>query len=177
MSQHQQFANLEKEYQKKKVSHFSVGDTVRVHTRIIEGQKERIQTFTGIVIGKRGGGLSETFSVYRNAYGCSMEKVFLLHSPRVEIEVDRYGKVKKAKLNYLKGATGKKAKVREKIMKKGSKAAKAKKEIVSEEIVAEEPLVETIETPEEIVEDIKAPINEETANQMPHEEEKNKEQE
>ncbi len=105
---------LEEVYLKKDVPVFNIGDTVRVNTRIIEGEKERLQAFSGTVIAKKGTGLSETFTIYRNAYGSSMDRVFLLHSPRIaSIEVIRPGKVRKAKLYYLRGRSGKKAKVRE----------------------------------------------------------------
>jgi large subunit ribosomal protein L19 len=96
--------------------HFRVGDTVRVHTRIVEGEKERIQVFTGTVIAKKGKGLAETFSVHRVAYGEGMERVFPLHSPRIaKIEVMKEGHVRKAKLYYLRGTSGKKSKVRGRI--------------------------------------------------------------
>lgn len=113
MSRCQVIEDFEKDQLKKSVTKFNVGDTVRVHMRIVEGEKERIQVFSGIVIAKKGAGLSETFSVYRNAYGSSMEKVFVLHSPKIaKIEVVRSGKVRRAKLYYLRGTSGKKAKVR-----------------------------------------------------------------
>lgn len=106
--------DLEAEYMKKEVPVFNIGDTVRVNTRIIEGEKERLQAFTGTVVAKKGTGLSETFTLYRNAYGSSMDRVFLLHSPRISnIEVIRPGKVRRAKLYYLRGRSGKAAKVRE----------------------------------------------------------------
>ena len=105
---------LEETYLKKDVPAFNIGDTVRVNTRIIEGEKERLQAFSGTVIAKKGTGLSETFTIYRNAYGSSMDRVFLLHSPRIaSIEVTRPGKVRHAKLYYLRGRSGKAAKVRE----------------------------------------------------------------
>lgn len=105
---------LEKEYLKKEVPVFNIGDTIRVNTRIIEGDKERLQAFSGTVVAKKGSGLSETFTVYRSAYGSNMDRVFLLHSPRIaNIEVIRPGKVRRAKLNYLRGRSGKSAKVRE----------------------------------------------------------------
>lgn len=89
---------------------FNVGDTVKVHTRVVEGDKERIQIFAGIVIGRRGRGLNETFTVRRISYGEGVERVFPIHSPRVEkIEVERQGKVRRAKLTYLRGRIGKKA--------------------------------------------------------------------
>jgi large subunit ribosomal protein L19 len=105
---------LEKSYLKKDIPPFNVGDTVRVQTRIIEGEKERMQAFTGTVIAKKGTGLSESFSLYRHAYGSNMERVFLLHSPRIaQIEVVRSGKVRRAKLYYMRGKSGKATKVRE----------------------------------------------------------------
>jgi large subunit ribosomal protein L19 len=105
---------LEKSYLKKDVPLFNVGDTVCVQTRIIEGEKERVQAFTGTVIAKKGTGLSETFSLYRHAYGSNMERVFLLHSPRIaQIDVVRSGKVRRAKLYYIRGKSGKAIKVRE----------------------------------------------------------------
>lgn len=101
---------------KKNPGQFNVGDTIRVHTRIIEGEKERIQIFTGTVIARKGTGLSETFSVHRVAYGEGMERVFPLHSPRIaKIEVVKEGHVRRGKLYYLRGTSGKKAKVRGRI--------------------------------------------------------------
>lgn len=105
---------LEQSYLKKEVPVFNIGDTVKVNTRIIEGEKERLQAFIGTVVAKKGAGLSETFTIYRNAYGSSMDRVFLLHSPRIaSIEVVRPGKVRRAKLYYLRGRSGKSAKIRE----------------------------------------------------------------
>ena len=105
---------LEEAYLKKDVPVFNIGDTVRVNTRIIEGEKERLQAFSGTVVAKKGTGLSETFTLYRSAYGSNMDRVFLLHSPRIaSIEVVRPGKVRRAKLYYLRGRSGKGAKVKE----------------------------------------------------------------
>lgn len=104
---------LERTQLKKDVTSFRVGDTVRVHMRIIEGEKERTQIFTGTVIAKKGSGLSETFSVHRVAYGEGMERVFLLHSPRIlKIEVIKKGSVRRGKLYYLLGTSGKASKVK-----------------------------------------------------------------
>lgn len=104
---------LEKKQLKKKPSKFAVGDTVRVHMRIIEGEKERTQIFTGTVIARKGTGISETFSLHRVAYGEGMERVFLLHSPRItKIEVVKQGDVRRGKLYYLRGTSGKAAKVK-----------------------------------------------------------------
>ncbi|MEN9654004.1 MAG: ribosomal protein [Chlamydiota bacterium] len=117
---------LEAEYMKKETTSFKVGDTVCVNTRIIEGEKERLQAFTGTVVAKKGRGLSETFTLYRTAYGSSMDRVFLLHSPRIaSIEVIRSGKVRRAKLYYLRGRSGKKAKVEEQYSSAPAAEAKA----------------------------------------------------
>ncbi|MBA2369588.1 MAG: 50S ribosomal protein L19 [Candidatus Protochlamydia sp.] len=104
---------LQSEQLKKEVVSFRIGDTVKVHLRIIEGDKERTQVFTGTVIARKGSGLSETFSVHRVAYGEGMERVFMLHSPRIsKIEVTKEGDVRKSKLYYLRGTSGKKSKVK-----------------------------------------------------------------
>lgn len=104
---------LEKQQLKAKLPVFGVGDTVRIHLRIIEGDKERLQVFTGTVIARKGTGLSETFSVHRVAYGEGMERVFMLHSPRIaKIEVTKEGHVRRGKLYYLRGTSGKAAKVK-----------------------------------------------------------------
>jgi large subunit ribosomal protein L19 len=99
---------IESEQFRKNPADFGVGDTVRVHTKVVEGDKERIQIFTGVVIGKRGRGLNETFTVRRISYGEGVERVFPLHSPRVDkIEVERKGSVRRAKLTYLRKRIGK----------------------------------------------------------------------
>ena len=91
-----------------------IGDTVRVHNRIKEGNRERIQMFEGTVIAKHGGGISETFTVRRISYGVGVEKTFPLHSPNVDkVEVVRHGKVRRAKLYYLRDRVGKSAKIKE----------------------------------------------------------------
>jgi len=107
---------LEKQYEKKEAPVANVGDTVRVHVRIKEGSRERIQVFEGVVIAKKHGGIEETITVRRLAYGVGVEKVFPLHSPSIEkIETVRKGYVRRAKLYYLRGRVGKAAKVREKL--------------------------------------------------------------
>ncbi|MBI3212111.1 MAG: 50S ribosomal protein L19 [Simkania negevensis] len=107
---------IEQTQMKKDLPSFGIGDTLRVHLRIIEGEKERVQVFTGAVIAKKGAGLSETFTLYRVAYGSGMERIFLIHSPRIaKIEVIRYGRARRAKLYYLRGAFGKASKVKEKL--------------------------------------------------------------
>src|SRR5437762_3590583 len=101
---------IEKEQLKPAIAPFNVGDTVRVHNRVVEGDKERIQIFTGIVIGRRGIGLNATFTVRRISYGEGVERVFPLHSPRIaKIEVERAGRARRAKLNYLRERKGKEA--------------------------------------------------------------------
>ena len=93
-----------------------IGDTIRVHNRIKEGNRERIQMFEGTVIAKHGGGISETFTVRRVAYGCGVEKTFPIHSPNiVKVDVIRVGKIRRAKLYYLRDRVGKASKVKEKI--------------------------------------------------------------
>ena len=100
---------------KTEVPQFGIGDGVKVYIRITEGEKERIQMFEGTVIAKHGGGISETFTVRRVSYGVGVEKTFPIHSPNVEkVEVYRVGKVRRAKLYYLRGRVGKAAKVKEK---------------------------------------------------------------
>lgn len=96
------------QFRKEGTANFRVGDSVRVHTKVVEGDKERIQVFSGVVIGRRGHGLNETFTVRRISYGEGVERVFPLHSPRVDkVEVDRKGSVRRAKLTYLRTRLGK----------------------------------------------------------------------
>ena len=102
--------SIEQEQLKNDVTPFKVGDSVRVHTRVVEGDKERIQIFTGIVIGRKGTGINASFTVRRISYGEGVERVFPLHSPRVaKIEVEKAGIARRAKLNYLRGRKGKQA--------------------------------------------------------------------
>lgn len=105
------FAN---EQLKETVPSFNIGDTVRVHNRIKESTRERIQMYEGTVIARHGGGISETFTVRRVAYGCGVEKTFPIHSPNVaKVEVVRKGKVRRAKLYYIRERVGKASKVKE----------------------------------------------------------------
>jgi large subunit ribosomal protein L19 len=100
---------IEKEQQKDGAK-FKVGDSIRVHTRVVEGDKERIQIFSGIVIGRKGRGLNETFTVRRISYGEGVERVFPMHSTRIaKIEIETEGKARRAKLNYLRRRKGKEA--------------------------------------------------------------------
>ena len=101
---------IEQEQMKKDVAKFNVGDSVRVHTRVIEGDKERVQIFTGIVIARKGTLLNQTLTVRRISYGEGVERVFPVHSPRIaKIEVETQGTARRAKLNYLRGRKGKQA--------------------------------------------------------------------
>lgn len=99
---------IESEQFRKNPLEFEVGDSVRVHTRVVEGNKERIQVFAGVVIARRGGGMSETFTVRRISYGEGVERVFPVHSPRIDkVDVERKGHVRRAKLTYLRKRIGK----------------------------------------------------------------------
>ena len=101
---------------KSELPEVNVGDTIRVHNKIKEGNRERIQMFEGTVIAKHGGGISETFTVRRVSYGCGVEKTFPIHSPNVvKVDIIRVGKIRRAKLYYLRDRVGKASKVKEKI--------------------------------------------------------------
>ena len=101
---------IESEQYRKDNAKFGVGDSVKVHTKVVEGDKERIQIFTGIVIGRKGIGLNESFTVRRISYGEGVERVFPMHSPRIaKVEVETPGTARRAKLNYLRKRTGKAA--------------------------------------------------------------------
>ncbi len=105
---------LEQEQLRNDIPDFRPGDTVKVHVKVVEGNRERIQIFEGVVIGRQNGGVRETFTVRRISYGVGVERTFLVHSPRLaKIEVVRHGIVRRAKLNYLRGLTGKAARIRE----------------------------------------------------------------
>ncbi|MBQ9557775.1 MAG: 50S ribosomal protein L19 [Clostridia bacterium] len=105
---------LSEQQLKQEIPKFSIGDTVRVHVLIKEGSRERIQVFEGIVIARKNGGISETFTVRRVTYGVGVERTFLLHSPKVtKIEVTRKGKVRRSKLYYLRDRVGKAAKTKQ----------------------------------------------------------------
>lgn len=111
---------LEHEQQKETVPHLRPGDTVRVHAKVVEGTRERIQVFEGLVIRVTGGGLRQNFTVRRVAHGVGVERTFLIHSPRIDkIEVVRHGEVRQARLYYLRGKVGKEARIRERRAKEG----------------------------------------------------------
>jgi large subunit ribosomal protein L19 len=107
--------DLEKQGMRKDIPRVQSGDTVRVHVKIVEGDKERIQVFEGVVIGIKGGGLRETFRVRKVSYGIGVERIFPLHSPRLDkIEIVKKGRVRRAKLYYLRDRKGKAAQIKEK---------------------------------------------------------------
>lgn len=140
--------SIEHEQLKNKVPVLSVGNTVKVHVRIKEGNRERIQVFEGIIIKKQGGGLNETFTVRRISYGVGVEKTFLVHSPLVEkVELVRVGKARRAKLFYLRDRVGKASKTKEKL---GAR-------IENKEITLKEEMVEEAPVTENTVEDVAAP--------------------
>lgn len=157
--------SIEHEQLKSKVPVLSVGNTVKVHARIKEGNRERIQVFEGIIIKKQGGGLNETFTVRKISYGVGVEKTFLVHSPMVEkVEVVRVGKARRAKLYYLRDRVGKASKTKERI---GARIEN--KEIVLKEDMLEEDSIETaleeapaIETQTPVVQETVDTVSEET---------------
>ncbi len=105
---------VEREQMKKKLPEFTPGDTVRVHVQVVEGGRERVQAFEGVVIGRKGGGVRETFTVRRISHGVGVERTFPLHSPRIErVDIVREGKVRQAKLYYLREKVGREARIKE----------------------------------------------------------------
>jgi large subunit ribosomal protein L19 len=136
---------IESEQYRKEPAVFAVGDSVRVHTKVVEGDKERIQIFAGVVIGRRGHGLNSTFTVRRISYGEGVERVFPLHSPRVDkVEVERKGSVRRAKLTYLRQRIGKGATL---VKEKEGRVIKAMRVPIAEAPVAT-PSPAPVTTPE-----------------------------
>lgn len=145
--------SIEHEQLKNKIPELKIGNTVRVHVRIKEGNKERIQVFEGIIIKKQGGGVNATFTVRRISYGVGVEKTFLVHSPMIEkVEVVRVGKARRAKLYYLRDRVGKAAKTKEKV---GARIEN-KEIIVKEEVVPGESTAEDVVTEEAVAEAVEA---------------------
>ena len=137
-----------------KIPDIAPGDTVRVSIKVIEGGKERLQPFQGVVIKLQRGGIGASFTVRRIAYGVGVERTFPLYSPRVEkVEIIRHGKVRRAKLYYLRGRSGKAARIKERRVDREKKLAQAQiePEPAQEEIVQEEP--EAVQTQEELVQE------------------------
>ena len=180
--------SIEHEQLKSKIPELRVGNTVRVHVRIKEGNKERIQVFEGIIIKKQGGGLNSTFTVRRISYGVGVEKTFLVHSPMVEkVEVVRVGKSRRSKLYYLRDRVGKSAKTKEQIGARiETKEIVVKEEVVPGESdvveeVTEEAVAEAVEVAkaeeaakaaeeaakaEEVAEEVAAPVVEEKVEEV-----------
>lgn len=162
--------SIEHEQLKNKIPELKVGNTVKVHVRIKEGNKERIQVFEGIIIKVQGGGVNQTFTVRKISYGVGVEKTFLVHSPLVEkVELVRVGKARRARLFYLRDRVGKAAKTKEQV---GARIED--REIIIKEDMVEEP-VATEETVEEVVENaveetVEAPVVEEKAEEVKIEE-------
>ncbi len=157
--------SIEHEQLKNKIPELKIGNTVRVHVKIKEGNKERIQVFEGVIIKRQGGGVNETFTVRKISYGVGVEKTFLVHSPLVEkVEVVRVGKVRRAKLYYLRDRIGKASKPRERV---GARIEN--NEItVKEDLLEEEPVEEVTETVEEpavveTAEEVAEPVEEKPA--------------
>jgi large subunit ribosomal protein L19 len=150
--------------QLRQVPRFKAGDTVRVHFQVIEGTRRRVQVFEGIVLKRQGSGVRETFTVRRIASGVGVERTFPLHSPKIEkIDVTAIGDVNRAKLYYLRGRVGKKARVREKRyglreQELTSKAAAAPPEVEPEAV--DEPVVEDEVVEEPVAEEVEAPADE-----------------
>ena len=161
--------SIEHEQMKSKIPYLKVGDTVKVHVRVKEGNRERIQVFEGIVIKKQGGGVNATFTVRKTSYGVGVEKTFLIHSPAVEkVEVIRVGKARRAKLYYLRDRVGKAAKTKE-----NTGARIENKEITVKEELAEEVPVEAapeeapaVETETPVVEEVTDTVSEEKVDEV-----------
>ena len=164
--------SIEHEQLKNKIPVLDIGNTVRVHVRVKEGNRERIQVFEGIIIKVQGGGLNKTFTVRRVAYGVGVEKTFLIHSPAVEkVEVVRVGKARRAKLYYLRDRVGKASKTKEKL---GARIET--KEITLKEDMVEEAPVEAapeeapaVETTETVVEEVVDTVKEEAVEEVKEE--------
>ena len=156
--------SIEHEQMKNKIPELKVGNTVRVHVRVKEGNRERIQVFEGTIIKVQGGGVNQTFTVRRISYGVGVEKTFLVHSPAVEkVEVTRVGKARRAKLFYLRDRLGKSAKTKEKV---GAR-------IETNEIVVKEEAVEAapeeapaVETENPVVEETVDTVTEEATTEV-----------
>lgn len=156
--------SIEHEQMKNKIPVLNVGDTVKVHVRVKEGNRERIQVFEGIIIKVQGRGVNQTFTVRRISYGVGVEKTFLVHSPAVEkVEVVRVGKVRRARLFYLRDRVGKAAKTKEKVGARIETKEVTIKEELKEEPVSEAPVAE--EEPAKVEE--VTPAAEETKKEEP----------
>ena len=166
--------SIEHEQLKNKIPELKVGNTVKVHVRIKEGNKERIQVFEGIIIKVQGGGVNQTFTVRKISYGVGVEKTFLVHSPLVEkVELVRVGKARRARLFYLRDRVGKAAKTKEQVGARIENREIVIKEDLVEEPVAEEVAVEAapeeapaVETQEVTVQETVDTVKEETVEEV-----------
>ena len=150
--------SIEHEQLKNKIPELKVGNTVKVHVRIKEGNKERIQVFEGIIIKVQGGGVNQTFTVRKISYGVGVEKTFLVHSPLVEkVELVRVGKARRARLFYLRDRIGKAAKTKEQV---GARIED--REIIIKEELVEEPVTEEVATETPVAEEVKTEVAVET---------------
>ena len=167
--------SIEHEQLKNKIPELKVGNTVKVHVRIKEGNKERIQVFEGIIIKVQGGGVNQTFTVRKTSYGVGVEKTFLVHSPLVEkVELVRVGKARRAKLYYLRDRVGKAAKTREQVGARIEDREVVLKEDLTEELPVEENVAEELpleETAPEVKEEAKVEekVEEVSADKAPEE--------
>jgi large subunit ribosomal protein L19 len=136
-----QLERIQRSLTKKTMPVFEIGDTVRVHVKVVEGEKERIQVYEGLVIARKGARNSETFNVRKVSYGIGVERIFPIHSPTIaRVDVVRQGKVRRAKLYYLRTKKGKNAKVSEREYSPDAKLAAGRKRAKSAETVAAEPV-------------------------------------
>ena len=160
--------SIEHEQLKNKIPDLKVGDTVRVHQRIKEGNRERIQVFEGIIIKKQGGGLNSTFTVRRISYGVGVEKTFLIHSPLVEkVEVVRVGKARRAKLYYLRDRVGKSAKTKEAIGARiETKEINVKEDLTEVPVESAEEEASAVETEQPVVEEAVDTVTEEPTTEV-----------
>ena len=160
--------SIEHEQLKNKIPDLKVGDTVRVHQRIKEGNRERIQVFEGIIIKKQGGGLNSTFTVRRTSYGVGVEKTFLIHSPLVEkVEVVRVGKARRAKLYYLRDRVGKSAKTKEAIGARiETKEINVKEDLTEVPVESAEEEAPAVETEQPVVEEAVDTVTEEPTTEV-----------
>lgn len=150
--------DVEQRYMKKSLPDFRPGDTVKVKTRIKEGNKERTQAYEGVIIKTRGSGINKTVTVRRVFQGVGVERVFLVHSPKVEsIQILRKGSVRRAKLYYLRERTGKAARIREKVGALNAEAKAKSSKVAVAEPVAEPPTPEVQATPPEAVQEAAPP--------------------
>ena len=155
--------SIEHEQMKNKIPELKVGNTVKVHVRVKEGNRERIQVFEGTIIKVQGGGVNQTFTVRRISYGVGVEKTFLVHSPTVEkVEVVRVGKARRAKLFYLREKLGKSAKTKEQV---GARI-ETREIVVKEEMTEAPEEAPAIETENPVVEEVVDTVTEETTTEV-----------